>query len=197
MDMAKRCPHVPTILAPLAISWHRRISAGIICFLATGYLKRSLKIDDSLDVFPVHGVGGILGTTLTGVFVASSLGGAGLAEGVSMGGQVVTQLIGVVATLVWTGVVTFVILKVVDAIVGLRVSEEEELHGLDVMEHGAAGYSHVVPATAVSGPLPTPMPAAILDVTAPPAGDGQGAPATTGAPTAEGETADVEVPNPA
>ena len=117
------------------------LSAGVVCFLATGYIKRSLKIDDSLDVFPVHGVGGILGTTATGIFVASSLGGAGLAEGVSMGGQVLTQLIGVGATVAWTAIVTFVILKVVDAIVGLRVSEEEETEGLDITQHEERAYS--------------------------------------------------------
>lgn len=117
------------------------LSAGVICFVATGYIKRSLKIDDSLDVFPVHGVGGILGTTLTGVFVASSLGGAGLAEGVSMGGQVFTQLIGVVATVAWTAIATFAILKVVDVIVGLRVNEEEETDGLDISQHEERAYN--------------------------------------------------------
>ncbi|NCF28313.1 MAG: ammonium transporter [Gammaproteobacteria bacterium] len=117
------------------------LSAGVICFLATGYIKRSLKIDDSLDVFPVHGVGGMLGTTLTGVFVASQLGGAGLSEGTSMGGQVFTQLIGVAATVAWTAIVTFVILKVVDAVVGLRVSEEEETDGLDISQHEEKAYN--------------------------------------------------------
>ncbi|NCF80823.1 MAG: ammonium transporter [Proteobacteria bacterium] len=117
------------------------LSAGVICFLATGYIKRSLKIDDSLDVFPVHGVGGMLGTTLTGVFVASQLGGAGLSEGTSMGGQVFTQLIGVAATVTWTAIVTFVILKVVDAVVGLRVSEEEETDGLDISQHEEKAYN--------------------------------------------------------
>jgi Amt family ammonium transporter len=86
-------------------------------------------------------VGGVLGTTLTGVFVASSLGGAGLAEGVSMGGQVFTQLIGVAATLAWTAIVTFVILKVIDAVVGLRVSEEEEVDGLDISQHEERAYN--------------------------------------------------------
>jgi len=117
------------------------LSAGVICFLATGYIKRSLKIDDTLDVFPVHGVGGALGTTLTGVFVASSLGGAGLDEGVSVGGQVFTQLIGVAATVAWTAIVTFIILKVADAIVGLRVSEEEETDGLDISQHEERAYN--------------------------------------------------------
>ncbi len=117
------------------------LSAGVICFLATSYIKRSLKIDDSLDVFPVHGVGGILGTTLTGVFVASQLGGVGLAEGTSMGGQVFTQLIGVGSTIAWTAVVTFIILKVVDAVVGLRVDEEEETDGLDISQHEEKAYN--------------------------------------------------------
>ena len=87
-----------------------------------------LKIDDSLDVFPVHGVGGILGTILAGVFSATSLGvfsGYGFADGIeSMGGQLKVQIIGVIATIVFTAVVTWVILKVVDAHVGLRVSDE-------------------------------------------------------------------------
>jgi Amt family ammonium transporter len=117
-------------------------SAGVICFLATGYIKRSLKIDDSLDVFPVHGVGGALGTTLTGVFVAAQLGGAGLPEGTSMGGQVFTQLIGVAATVAWTAIVTFVILKAVDVLVGLRVSEEQETDGLDISQHEERAYNN-------------------------------------------------------
>ena len=89
------------------------VSAGIVCFFATAFIKRKLKIDDSLDVFPVHGVGGILGTMLAGVFVAAGFGGAGYAEGVTMGSQVGVQLLGVVATIVFTAVVTFVILKLV------------------------------------------------------------------------------------
>ncbi len=117
------------------------LSAGTICFLATGYIKRSLKIDDSLDVFPVHGVGGMLGMTLTGVFVASGLGGAGLPEGASMGSQVFTQLVGVGATVAWTAIVTFVILKIVDVIVGLRVSEEQETDGLDISQHEERAYN--------------------------------------------------------
>jgi Amt family ammonium transporter len=112
----------------------------VICFLATGFIKRKLKIDDSLDVFPVHGVGGILGTMMAGVFVASSLGGAGYAEGVTMGSQVGVQLIGVIATLAWTAIATFVILKVIDAILGLRVSDEQETEGLDITQHDERGY---------------------------------------------------------
>lgn len=116
------------------------ISAGIICFFATGFIKRTLKIDDSLDVFPVHGVGGMLGTFLAGILVASQFGGVGLAEGVTIGGQVGVQLTGIIATLVWTAVMTFVILKVVDMITGLRVSDEEETEGLDITQHDERGY---------------------------------------------------------
>ena len=108
------------------------ISAGIICFVATGLIKRKLKIDDSLDVFPVNGIGGILGTMMAGVFVAASLGGAGYAEGINMGSQVGVQLTGMVAAVVWSALITFVILKVVDAILGLRVSDEHETEGLDI-----------------------------------------------------------------
>jgi Amt family ammonium transporter len=116
------------------------LSAGIVCFYATAFLKQKLKIDDSLDVFPVHGVGGILGTLLAGVFVAAGLGGVGYAEGVNMGSQLGVQLTGVIATIVFTAVVTFVILKVVDAVVGLRVTEEQETLGLDISQHEERGY---------------------------------------------------------
>ena len=115
--------------------------AGIACFWATQTIKRKLTIDDSLDVFPVHGVGGILGTLLTAVFAASSLGGLGLPEGVSVGEQFVRQLIGVLATIVWCGVVSFLILKVVDSMLGLRVSSEQETQGLDVVMHEESGYN--------------------------------------------------------
>ena len=118
--------------------------AGGVCFTATQYIKRVLKIDDSLDVFPVHGVGGILGTLLAGVFSATSLGvfsGYGFADGIdSMGGQLKVQIIGVIATIVFTAVVTWVILKVVDALVGLRVTDEEEIEGLDIALHEERGY---------------------------------------------------------
>jgi len=116
------------------------LSAGIVCFYATAFIKQKLKIDDSLDVFPVHGVGGILGTLMAGVFVAASLGGAGYADGMNMGSQLGVQLIGVIATLVFTAVLTYVILKVVDALVGLRVSEEQETQGLDISQHEERGY---------------------------------------------------------
>ncbi len=119
--------------------------AGVVCFTATQYIKRILKIDDSLDVFPVHGVGGILGTMLAGVFSATSLGvfsGYGFADGIeTMGGQVWVQFIGVAATILFAAVVTFVILKVVGALVGLRVDENEEIQGLDIICHEETGYN--------------------------------------------------------
>ena len=116
------------------------ISAGIVCFYATAFIKQKLKIDDSLDVFPVHGVGGILGTLLAGIFVAAGLGGVGFADGMNMGSQLGVQLTGVIATIVFTAVVTFVILKVVDALVGLRVTDEQETEGLDISQHEERGY---------------------------------------------------------
>ena len=116
------------------------VLAGSLCFIATGFIKRRLKIDDSLDVFPVHGVGGMLGTFMAGVFAASSLGGAGYAEGMNMGSQVGVQLIGIIATVVWTAIASFVILKVVDAITGLRVTDEQETEGLDITQHDERGY---------------------------------------------------------
>jgi Amt family ammonium transporter len=125
------------IMGALAIG----AAAGIVCFYATLIIKRGLHIDDSLDVFPVHGIGGILGTLLAGVFAAASLGGVGYADGVTMSGQVVTQLIGVVATAAWSGVLTFVILKVLDVLIGLRVTTEEETEGLDIVLHDETGYN--------------------------------------------------------
>lgn len=118
--------------------------AGGVCFSATMYLKRVLKIDDSLDVFPVHGVGGMLGTFLAGVFASTSLGvfsGYGYADGIeTMGGQVWVQLIGIVATILFTALVTYIILKVVSAVVGLRVEKDHEIEGLDIVLHEERGY---------------------------------------------------------
>jgi Amt family ammonium transporter len=116
-------------------------AAGVACFGATSYMKRVLKVDDSLDVFPVHGVGGLLGTLLTAVFVSTTFGGVGYPEKVTMGEQFVTQLIGVAVTAVWSGVLTWVLLKLVDAIVGMRVASEEETEGLDTVEHNEKGYN--------------------------------------------------------
>ena len=116
-------------------------AAGVACFGATSYMKRVLNIDDSLDVFPVHGIGGLLGTLLTAIFVSSAFGGIGYPENVTMGGQFATQLIGVAVTAVWSGVLTWVLLKLVDAIVGMRVASEEETEGLDTVEHNEKGYN--------------------------------------------------------
>jgi len=116
------------------------ITAGIVCFYATHYVKRTLKIDDSLDVFPVHGVGGITGSLLTGVFAASSLGGLGLADGVSIMDQVSVQALAVVVTALWSAGFSYLILKVLDKLIGLRVTADEEVQGLDIVLHEETGY---------------------------------------------------------
>ena len=116
-------------------------AAGVVCFFATNYLKRALNIDDSLDVFPVHGVGGILGTLLTGVFVSAAFGGIGYPDKVSMAGQVGTQLIGIAAIGAWSGIMTWVLLKVADVVAGLRVAADEETEGLDTVLHNEKGYN--------------------------------------------------------
>ncbi|MDP7593908.1 MAG: ammonium transporter [Litorilituus sp.] len=122
------------------------ISAGFVCFYATVFIKQTLKIDDSLDVFPVHGIGGILGTLLAGVFSATTLGvfsGFGFAEGIStMTEQVEVQLIGIISTLLYTAIVTYILLKLVGLMTkGLRVDEEQEVNGLDQVEHEESGYN--------------------------------------------------------
>ena len=114
------------------------VSAGVVCYAATQYVKRCLKIDDSLDVFTVHGIGGMLGLLMTAV-LAASLDGLGLEK--SMGAQFVTQLIGVVVTIIWCGVFSFIILKLIDITIGLRVSADEETEGLDLALHNERGYS--------------------------------------------------------
>ena len=115
-------------------------ASALFCYLAATSLKARLKYDDSLDVFGVHGVGGIVGALLTGVCADAALGGAGLAEGVSVAGQVITQLKSVLVTVVWSSVVAGISLFIADKVVGLRVSEEVETVGLDVAEHGEEGY---------------------------------------------------------
>ena len=115
------------------------IVSGILCFLAASNLKRALGYDDSLDVFGVHGVGGFAGAVLTGVFTAEAFGGAGLERGV--GGQVALQLAGAAATIVYSGVLTWVILKVIDGALGLRVTPEEEEEGLDIALHNERGFN--------------------------------------------------------
>ena len=117
------------------------LAGGLICYWGVGLVKSRWKIDDSLDVFAVHGIGGMLGTLLTAVFAITVLGGAGLAEGVGMGRQLGIQATGVLATAAWAGVATFIIVKVTQAIVGLRVSDDEIIEGLDVSAHGESGYT--------------------------------------------------------
>lgn len=115
------------------------LAAGVICFLASTKLKRALKYDDSLDVFGVHAVGGIVGAILTGVFAAASLGG--VKADLDIGAQVWTQIVGVAVTIGYCAVATFIILKVLDMVMGLRVSEEQETEGLDLAEHNERGYN--------------------------------------------------------
>ena len=117
-------------------------AAGVGCFFAATTLKRAMGYDDSLDVFGVHAVGGIIGAILTGVFCAETLGGVGFGsdEITSIGSQVGVQVVGIVSTIIYTAIVTFVILKVLDIVMGLRVSEEEETEGLDLSQHDERGY---------------------------------------------------------
>ena len=122
---------------------------GFACLWGVSGLKRLLGADDSLDVFGVHGVGGIVGAILTGVFASPSLGGTGVydyvtnavAEGYSIGTQVWIQTQGVLVTIVWSAVVSFIAFKLVDLVIGLRVSEEDEREGLDISSHGETAYN--------------------------------------------------------
>ncbi len=116
-------------------------ASGLMCYLAVVKVKHALGYDDSLDAFGVHGIGGIVGAILTGVFVDASLGGAGLAEGATIVSQVGLQALGVVATIIYCGVVSFILLKVLDAVIGLRVNAEEEEEGLDLVLHDEQGYN--------------------------------------------------------
>jgi Amt family ammonium transporter len=119
------------------------ILAGFVCYNATVFLKQRLKIDDSLDVFPVHGVGGALGTILVAIFASAGLGvfsGQGLADGMTIASQLQVQVIGVLASAAYTAIATFVILKLVDMMLGLRVSADDETEGLDLNQHNERGY---------------------------------------------------------
>ena len=116
-------------------------ASGILCFWAATSLKRAMGYDDSLDAFGVHGVGGIVGALLTGIFAAESLGGQGLSAD-SIGGQFFVQLVGVVFTIAYCAVLSFILLKIVDAIIGLRVSQSEETEGLDIALHDERGYNY-------------------------------------------------------
>jgi Amt family ammonium transporter len=114
--------------------------AGVICFFAINLVKQAWKIDDSLDVFAVHGVGGILGILLTGIFADASLGGVGLPEGVTIGTAFLGQLIAAGVTIVWAAIAGYIIIKVTQAVFGLRVDVDDEGEGLDLTEHGERGY---------------------------------------------------------
>ncbi len=117
------------------------LASGIVCFLASTKLKRALGYDDSLDAFGVHAVGGYLGAILTGLCADKMVGGIGLAEGMTLGSQLVAQFKGATFTLVYTAVVSYILLKIVDVIIGLRVTEEQETEGLDIALHDERGYN--------------------------------------------------------
>jgi ammonium transporter, Amt family len=136
-----------TAASGFVLPWHGiviGITAGAVCFWASTRLKHALGYDDSLDVFGVHGVGGVLGTLLTGVFATAAVsigpgapaGNSGLLDGNP--GQVLIQLYGIAATVAWSGVSTFILLKAIEFIVPLRVTKEDEIDGLDVSQHGEA-----------------------------------------------------------
>lgn len=122
--------------------------AGVVCLWGVSGLKKMLGSDDSLDVFGVHGVGGIVGALLTGVFADPGLGGSGIWDYVanaaspdySIGGQVWLQFQGVITTVIWSGVVSVIAFKLVDIVIGLRVKEEAEREGLDIASHGETAY---------------------------------------------------------
>jgi ammonium transporter, Amt family len=116
-------------------------TAGFLCFIAATKLKRLLRYDDSLDVFGVHAVGGIVGAILTGVCASSTLGGAGLAEGMTIGSQVIIQLKGVIVTIAYSSIMSLIILGLIHLIIGLRVDDEQESEGLDLALHDEVGYN--------------------------------------------------------
>ena len=113
---------------------------GYLCYVAVDIIRNKLKIDDSLDVFAVHGVGGIIGSLLVAIRATDAFSGAGLAEGISVSSQLWVQFKSVAITVIWTAIASFVILKIVSTVVGLRVDEQVEIEGLDLSEHGERGY---------------------------------------------------------
>jgi Amt family ammonium transporter len=116
------------------------VIASIVCFYAVTWLKNALGYDDSLDVFGVHGVGGIVGAIGTGIFMSPDLGGVGFAEGITMSDQVYIQAIAVGVTVLWSGIVSYILFKVIDATMGLRVKPDAEREGLDTSSHGETAY---------------------------------------------------------
>ncbi len=117
------------------------LAGGFICYFAVNLVKRRFGIDDALDVLAVHGVGGATGTVLAAVFATAGLGGVGLADGVTVGGQLGSQVIGVAAAVVWSAVATYAIVMVTGAVCGMRTTDEDEIEGLDYAEHGERGYN--------------------------------------------------------
>jgi Amt family ammonium transporter len=117
------------------------LAGGLACYKAVQMIKHRLEIDDSLDVFAVHGVGGILGTMLVAIFASSAFEGVGLADGVGVIEQFGVQMVGVVAVVVWSAAISFVVVKATSAMTGLRLSEDEISQGLDLSAHGESGYS--------------------------------------------------------
>ncbi|MDA9958600.1 ammonium transporter [Alphaproteobacteria bacterium] len=116
------------------------LAGGVACYVAVDLIRVRLKIDDSLDVFAVHGVGGILGSLLVAYLALPVFGGLGLADGVTAGSQFMVQLASVAITVLWTGIGSYVILKVIGAVIGLRVDQQDEIEGLDLSQHGERGY---------------------------------------------------------
>ena len=116
------------------------VGSGVLCFYMINVVKSKWNIDDSLDVFAVHGIGGILGILLTAFFADASLGGNGLPEGITMGTAFLGQLIAAVVTIVWAGVASFILLKITQAVLGLRVTVDDETEGLDITSHGERSY---------------------------------------------------------
>ena len=117
---------------------------GYGCYVAVDLIRNKFGIDDSLDVFAVHGVGGILGTLLVSVLATASFSGLGLPDGVSISDQFMVQLYSVGITVGWTALISFIILKAIQATSGIRISEQDEIEGLDVTQHGERAYHHTV-----------------------------------------------------
>ena len=118
------------------------VAGGINRYLAVELIRVRLRIDDSLDVFAVHGIGGILGSLLVAWLSLPSFGGIGLAVGVTSGSQFLVQLWSVSITVLWTGIASYVILKLIDLVTGLRVDQQDEIEGLDLSQHGERGYQN-------------------------------------------------------
>ncbi|MDA8942877.1 ammonium transporter [Alphaproteobacteria bacterium] len=116
------------------------LAGGVACYIAVDLIRVRLKIDDSLDVFAVHGVGGILGSLLVAYLALPAFGGLGLADGVTAGSQFMVQLSSVAITVLWTGIASYVILKIIGVVIGLRVDQQDEIEGLDLSQHGERGY---------------------------------------------------------